>query len=130
MYLGARLTYPGQPLLRAVAPFLIAAALLFWLLPPVGLALALAGVAPGLLTWAATACVLAAGFWALISFGMGAPMWYGLLFPLGAATTLVILLRSVLRGARRVEWRGRVYDEVSATVREHGAPASGHADRA
>lgn len=128
MYLGARLTYPGQPLLQAVAPLLIASALLFWLAPPVGLVLALAGVAPGLLWWSVAACVLAAGFWALISFGMGAPMWYGLLFPLGAATTLGILGRSMLRGARKVEWRGRVYDEVTDTVREHGAPAtSGHA---
>lgn len=126
LYLGSRLTYPGRPLLQAVAPFLIMAALFFWLLPPLGL-VAAAGV-PSLLGWAGLATSLACGFWALISFGMGAPMWYGLLYPLGAGMTLYILLRSMLRGARKVEWRGRVYDEVSARVQEPGAgpgPRSG-----
>jgi hypothetical protein len=47
-------------------------------------------------------------------------MWYGTLYPLGAATALWILARSTVRGARKVEWRGRVYDEVDATVRETG----------
>ena len=124
LYLGSRLTYPGRPLMQALAPFMIMAALLFWLLPPLGLLAAVAGVAPALLGWSALATALACGFWALISFGMGAPMWYGLLYPLGAGAALYILLRSMLRGARKVEWRGRVYDEVTATVQEAGsAPA-------
>jgi hypothetical protein len=32
-----------------------------------------------------------------------------LLYPLGAGMTLYIVLRSAVRGERRVEWRGRVY---------------------
>jgi len=120
MYLGSRRTFPDRPLLRAVAPFFIMAALLFWLLPSLGLVAALSGVAPSLLGWAAIATGFAVLFWSLISFGMGAPAWYGLLHPLGAATTLYILLRSMLRGSRKVEWRGRVYDEVTASVREPG----------
>jgi chlorobactene glucosyltransferase len=124
LYLGSRLTYPGRPVMQALAPFMIMAALLFWVLPPLGLVAAVAGVAPALLGWAALATALACGFWALISFGMGAPMWYGLLYPLGTGAALYILLRSMLRGARKVEWRGRVYDEVTATVQEAGsAPA-------
>jgi chlorobactene glucosyltransferase len=122
LYLGSRLTYPGRPVLQALAPFMIMAALLFWLLPPLGLLAAVGGVAPALLSWAILSTVLGCGFWALISFGMGAPMWYGLLFPLGAGAAFYILLRSMLRGARKVEWRGRVYDEVTATVQESGTP--------
>ena len=121
LYLGSRLSYPGQPLLQAVAPLMIMAALLFWLLPPIGLLAAVTGAAPALLGWASLAMSLSLCFWALISFGMGAPMWYGLLYPLGAGATLCILLRSMVRGARRVEWRGRVYDEVTSSVREPGA---------
>ncbi|HEX5819129.1 MAG TPA: glycosyltransferase family 2 protein [Gemmatimonadales bacterium] len=121
LYLGSRLTFPGRPLLQAVAPFTIMAALLFWLLPPLGVLAAATGAAPALLGWASLATSFAFCFWALISFGMGAPMWYGLLYPLGAGATLYILLRSMLRGARKVEWRGRVYDEVTSSVQEPGA---------
>jgi chlorobactene glucosyltransferase len=118
LYLGARLTFPDEPLRRAVAPLLLGSAFVFWLLPVIGLVLAVIGVAPALLGWSLLAMGLSMAFWALISFGMGAPMWYGALYPLGAGMALYILLRSTLRGARKVEWRGRVYDEVGATVRE------------
>ena len=39
---------------------------------------------------------------------MGAPFWYGLLYPLGSAVAMYIFLRSWFRG-RRVEWKGREY---------------------
>jgi hypothetical protein len=45
----------------------------------------------------------------LISYGMKIPPWYGLLYPVGALVALYIGARSTWRGARRVEWRGRVY---------------------
>jgi chlorobactene glucosyltransferase len=121
LYLGSRLTYPGRPLLQALAPFMIMASLLFWLLPPLGVLAAVTGGAPALRGWAGLATAFASGFWALMSFGMGAPMWYGLLYPLGAGAALCILLRSMLRGARKVEWRGRVYDERTSSVQEPGA---------
>jgi chlorobactene glucosyltransferase len=124
LYLGARLTFPNEPLRRAVAPLMLGAFFLFWLLPTVGLVLGVAGAAPTLLWWAVPAYAFSAAFWALISFGMGAPMWYGLLHPGGAAAALYILARSTFRGARKVEWRGRVYDDVTATARE---AASGQA---
>jgi len=41
---------------------------------------------------------------------MRIPPWYGLGYPLGALMALYIILRSTLRGARRVEWKGRSYD--------------------
>ncbi len=83
--------------------------MLFWLVPPV---LALLGVLGMTATseWALVATALSAGFWMLVSVGMGIPALYGLLYPLGALVGLYIVLRSALRGARKVEWKGRVYD--------------------
>jgi hypothetical protein len=83
--------------------------MLFWLAPPlVGLA-GLAGLGnPG--PWVPAAIALSALFWMLVSFGMQIPVIYGLGYPLGAAVGLFIVLRSVSRGARKVEWKGRVYD--------------------
>ncbi len=127
LYIGSRLSFRDEPVLRTVAPLLIAAPLLFWLLPAAVLLLAAAGVTPGWALPALVAWLLASGFWALVSFGMGAPMGYGLLHPVGAAASLGILARSWLRGARKVEWRGRVYDEVRATVREAAPPGGGTA---
>jgi hypothetical protein len=65
-------------------------------------------------SWAAWAFVFGSAFWALISHGMGIPAWYGLLHPLGAAVASGIVIRSVVRGGRRVEWRGRVYRDPHA----------------
>ena len=42
---------------------------------------------------------------------MQIPAWYGLAYPLGALMALYIILRSIWRGGRRVEWRGRTYME-------------------
>jgi len=55
---------------------------------------------------------------------MGAPALYGAFFPLGAATTAFILLRSWLRGARRIEWKGRRYAS-GALPGEGGAETTG-----
>jgi len=37
------------------------------------------------------------------------PVWYALLYPVGAGMVAYIMIRSALRGSRKVEWRGRVY---------------------
>lgn len=112
MYLGGRRSFPGQPVLQALVPVMLLAAFLFWLVPPVVLA---AGDAAGAL---GPSAMLATGasvlFWMLINAGMGIPPWYGLLYPIGALMGLYIGLRSILRGERRVEWRGRVYGSTSA----------------
>lgn len=118
LYLGGRLSFPDEPFRRAVAPLLLVGAMLFWLLPLVIAGLGLLGIASGWLGPAAIAVGLSVLFWAAISRGMDAPAWYGLLYPLGALMVLFILLRSTARGARKVEWRGRIYNEETATVRE------------
>jgi len=88
---------------------MLASAMLFWLVPPV---LALLGVLGVIATseWPLVATALSAGFWMLVSVGMGIPAPYGLGYPLGALVGLYIVLRSARRGARKVEWKGRVYD--------------------
>jgi hypothetical protein len=95
--------------LQALVPVMLGLAFLFWLLPPAVL-LATAGAgAPG--TAAAVATVFSGGFWMLLSYGMRIPVWYGLLYPIGALMALYIVLRSTWRGRRKIEWRGRVYSE-------------------
>ena len=119
LYLGGQRSFPHEPALRALVPALLVSAFLFWLVPP---AVALAGLAGvnigGLLPAAVAATALSVLFWSLVSLGMEIPPWYGLGFPAGAAMALYIALRSIRRGGRRVEWRGRVYGTGSG-------PASG-----
>jgi chlorobactene glucosyltransferase len=108
LYLGGRASFPEEPLLRFLAPALLSLGFLFWLAPVMALALT-AGA-----TWAWWSAGFAAGFWTLIAYGMRIPLWYGLSWPLGAAVALGIVVRSTLRGARRVEWRGRVYADPTS----------------
>lgn len=110
IYLGGRRSFPDEPILQALVPAMLAAALAFWLIPPALLLLAFLGVNLGwLVPPALAATALSAGFWMLMSYGMRIPVGYGLLYPLGAIMTLYIGARSTWRGGRRVEWRGRTY---------------------
>jgi chlorobactene glucosyltransferase len=109
IYVGGRRTFPDEPIRRALVPVMLAGAMLFWLTPPLVALLALVGAAP-LRAWELTAVALSAAFWMLVSLGMGIPVFYGLAYPLGALVGLYIILRSVGRGARKIEWKGRVYD--------------------
>jgi chlorobactene glucosyltransferase len=112
VYLGGRRSFPEEPVLRALVPVMLLAAFLFWLVPPVVLAVTGGSGRWGVAALAATA--LSALFWMLISYGMRIPPWYGLLYPIGALIALYIGARSSWRGARRVEWRGRVYEGVGS----------------
>ena len=107
IYLGGRRSFPNEPLLRALVPGMLAAAIGFWLIPPVALALGGGGAA-------LVAMVLSAVFWMLVSFGMRIPIAYGLAYPLGAAVALFIVARSTWRGDRKVIWRGRTYGRTDS----------------
>jgi len=110
MYLGGRRSFPHEPVRRASVPILLVSAFLFWLVPPAIVLAGLAGGEIGELLPAATAAIgLSALFWARVSIEMEIPAVYGLGYPAGAAMALYIALRSIWRGERRVEWRGRVY---------------------
>ena len=110
MYLGGRASFPEQPVLRALVPAMLAAAFLFWLVPP--LVLLTVGLTSPLGRAGLAATTLSALFWGLMSYGMRIPPLYGLAYPLGAATALYIAARSTWRGRRRVEWRGREYRDL------------------
>lgn len=111
IYLGGRRSFPDEPLLRALVPAGVIAPLAFWLVPPAALLAALVGAVPSLLSAAAAATLLSLGFWALIVHGMRLSVFNALLYPLGAVMAIYIVVRSTVRGARRVEWRGRVYKQ-------------------
>jgi chlorobactene glucosyltransferase len=116
VYLGGRRSFPDEPVLRALVPVMLAAAIGFWLVPVAVLAAAAAGlpVPVGLPPAALVATGLSVLFWGLVSYGMRIPIAYGLLYPLGAGMALYIVARSTWRGGRRVEWRGRVYGSAGA----------------
>lgn len=103
LYLGSRQSAGDRPIFVAIAPALLVAGFAFWLVPPVLLA---CGIMVPAMTLAVAISLL---FWALVSFGMQIPAWHALAYPLGATTALLIALRSIGRGRRRVEWRGRTY---------------------
>ena len=107
VYLGGRRSFPREPLLRALVPVTLTAAIGFWLLPLA--ALAITGGAGPLGVAALAATGLSVTFWTLICYGMRIPPVYGLGYPLGAAMALFIVARSTWRGARKVVWRGRTY---------------------
>jgi chlorobactene glucosyltransferase len=104
LHVGARQSLSGLPLLPHFATLAVLGVFAFWLVPFVLLAL---GVAT-------TAMIVAIGlslaFWSLAMWAMRIPAIYSLGYPVGAAMAAWITLRSMLRGARRIEWRGRTYD--------------------
>ena len=109
LYLGGRLSFPDEPLARALVPLLVALPLILWVLPPLAWLGGAAGwFQPSLTAAAATATVLSAVFWAIISVSMRIPPWYALGYPLGAGMALFIVARSTVRGGE-VEWKGRRY---------------------
>jgi chlorobactene glucosyltransferase len=124
LFIGARLSFREEPLLRLLSPLMIISGALFRIAPLVVLAGALLGFVPSLLWPAVAASLSTLAFWSLIAFGMQAPMWYGFLYPLGAVMVIAIMVRSAWRGTRRVEWRGRVYNEATGDVTESASPSA------
>ena len=100
--LGVPLMFPPLPLVRRVAPYLMWLPALCWVLPP--LLWAVYGW-----SWAAAATLVSLAIWIAVYRAEGAPVRYALLYPLGAAMVAYIMIRSALRGSRKVEWRGRTY---------------------
>jgi chlorobactene glucosyltransferase len=100
--LGVPLMFPPIPLVRRAAPYLMWLPALCWIVPPVWWALYGA-------SWAATTTLVSLAIWVVVYGAEQAPVGYALLYPLGAAMVAYIMIRSALRGSRRVEWRGRLY---------------------
>ena len=109
MFMGARRSLEGHPVLQLVVPYLVSLTFIAWLVPPVALLLQSLGVG----FWAQGPALAATGisllFWVIFSIGLDVPFWWGLLYPFGALGALDISLLSAIRGSRRIEWKGRVY---------------------
>jgi chlorobactene glucosyltransferase len=100
--LGAPLMMPPIRIVRALLPFVMWVPALFWIGPPVA----------WLTTdweFARVATIVSLLTWIVIYAGERAPPQYAFLYPIGAAIVALIMIRSALRGSRKVEWRGRVY---------------------
>lgn len=105
---GGRASLP--PALRlAMVPATVLGAAGLWLAPPLCLALALVGLGgPGLLVWSASAVLMSMFAFSWFTHRMDGPVAYGLIYPVGAAVSVYIVLRAWIRGSR-VEWKGREY---------------------
>ncbi len=113
-----------------IAPLSVLVGSLLWLLPPLGLVVALLGVGnTGLLAWSALSVGTSVVLFSFFTSRMGAPVRFGALYPLGAAVGMYIFLRAWRRG-RRVEWKGRTLraeGHLGGAVRDGSAKASGAA---
>jgi len=100
--LGAPMMMPPVPWLRRLAPYIMWIPSLAWILPP--LVWALSGWPPAII-----ATTLSLATWLVIYRNERAPLGYAILYPFGALVVAAIMIRSALRGARKVEWKGRTY---------------------
>ena len=91
-----------------VLPLLLVTPAVLMLIPPVATVLALTGVLDQSAIPHAAATLLLMLGWGFISTAFGlSPLW-GVLYPLGTAVMLFIIVRAVVRG-RNVAWKGREY---------------------
>jgi len=109
VFAGGRDAMPFGALGRVIFPLLLVTPSLFQLVPPIVLALGLAGVVgSAALTWAAIATGANLVWWALVYLWLRTSPAYALLHPLGAVMLLYITLRATVRGSR-VRWKERDY---------------------
>jgi hypothetical protein len=109
IFAGGRNASVGGAIGRALFPAVLIALPLMGLVPPIALALALAGVlSTSWLLWSSFAIAVALVFWIAIYRFSEQPIWYALLYPLGLGALLYIATSAVARGSR-VAWKGRDY---------------------
>jgi chlorobactene glucosyltransferase len=109
IYAGGVDAMPFGAIGQLLYPVLLLIPGLSGLLPPVLLALALAGVlGTGVLVWSAIVTGVNLVWWLVVYAALGLSPLYALLHPLGAAAMLYIAASAIARG-RRVTWKGRDY---------------------
>jgi chlorobactene glucosyltransferase len=109
VFAGGRNAVPLGMLGRFFYPVLLLIAPLVGLLPALVLLASLFAVIPqSLLLWAILSQAALLAWWLYVYYSIREPLWYVLLSPVGAAVTLYIFLRAIIRG-RRVMWKGREY---------------------
>lgn len=116
LFLGARRSLQGHPVLQWIVPYLVGITFLIWLAPPVVLLLQAFGVQAWATGPALAATSLSFLFWVFFDLGIGIPIYYAFAYPLGALGAFDIALLSAVRGKRRVEWKGRTYGTGGTTT--------------
>lgn len=101
--LGAPLMMPPIAWMRALLPYVMWMPALAWIVPPV------VWLLHGRFGFAAIATLVSLLTWIVVYAAERAPVWYAPLYPVGAGMVAFIMIRSAVRGGRKVEWRGRVY---------------------
>jgi chlorobactene glucosyltransferase len=109
VYAGGRNAALGGSVGRALYPFILLATPLVGLVPPIALALSLAGaLSAAWFVWSGIVVAVTVAFWMMVYRFVREPVWYALMYPLGLAMLFYIAVGSVARG-RRVEWKERKY---------------------
>jgi chlorobactene glucosyltransferase len=99
-----------DPWLRPLLPWAVALFLIgYWVTPPLALASHFFTSAVPL-TWAAASTMASIAFWVWMYRTFGIPVLYALLYPVGAAVTAVLFIRSTILG-QRIRWKGRTYED-------------------
>ena len=106
--LGGLMTLPAW--LRPIMPPAVMSTIIaLWIAPPIVLSATLVGFGSGSLQlWAAATTAISVSFWMAVNRRFGAPLAYGLAYPLGAAVAAFIFVRSWTWG-RDIRWKGRSY---------------------
>jgi chlorobactene glucosyltransferase len=100
---GAPLMAPPIAVVRMLIRYLMWLPALLWIAPPLAWL-----VTGGASQAAALATFVSLLTWVAVYAMHRAPVWYAVLYPVGAAFVAFIMIRSALRGGR-IEWRGRTY---------------------
>jgi hypothetical protein len=109
IYAGGRNAMPLGAAGRVLFPVALVTPSLFWLVPPIVLALGLVGmVGSTALAWSMIASVANLVWWLGVYAWLRLSPLYALLHPLGAAMVMYIALGAIARG-RRVRWKERDY---------------------
>lgn len=111
LFAGGRHSMPLGRRGAVLAPLLLPLPFLMQLVPPALLIVALALHLPLLLLWSAIVTAVTIVTWLVYYSYEKLPPWYALLYPVGAAVALYIVLGATIRGSR-VEWKGREYQSV------------------
>jgi hypothetical protein len=109
IFAGGRNAVLGGAVGRTLFPAILLGVPLTGLVPPVALALSLAGVlSTSWLVWSSAVIAVALVFWVAIYRFSRQSIWYALLYPLGLGALFYIAAGAVARGSR-VAWKGRDY---------------------
>ena len=109
VFAGGRESVPLGAAGRMLFPLLLLVPPLYWLLPPLALLLALAGVGgAALLALGVVGTAASLLWWAIVYFTIDESPLYAFTYPLGALVMLGISLQAIARG-RNVSWKGRAY---------------------